>query len=333
MNKTLKYTSGFIVWSFVLLLPILIYEQITTNATVISYLRTWFIVEYALLIIFYFLNTQLFIPRFLAKQKTRSFLTAGVITIISLTILLLIVQKLFYKLSIDFELRLLITLLSFTLIFGSSTLSYIIEKWYLSEEQKKSITLDQIKTELAFLKAQINPHFLFNTLSNIYVLAIKQSEQTPDAVMKLSSLMRYVLSEAQSATVPLEKEINYLRQFIDLQKIRFTDKMNVDFNVTGTIQQHEIAPLILIPFIENAIKYGISTSENSSINIHLTLVDNILLLRTDNSIYNTDNIVSTTTGIGLKNVKRRLDLLYPDKHELIIKQQENKFYVEFKLIL
>src|SRR6185437_11981591 len=171
--------------------------------------------------------------------------------------------------------------------------------------QAKEIANEKLKAELSFLKAQINPHFLFNTLNNIYALATAQSEHTAAAVMKLSSIMRYVLTEARNDLVPLEKEIQFTSHYIELQKMRLTDKTIIEFSVRGEPLGRQIAPLLLLPFVENAFKYGISTHK----------------------FLNTLLRVSDNTGIGISNTKRRLDLFYEERYSLDIQDKSNEFIV------
>ena len=218
----------------------------------------------------------------------------------------------------------------FLLVLVFSTGIRVINQWLLSEARNKEIANEKLKAELSFLKAQINPHFLFNTLNNIYALASTQSEHTAAAVMKLSSIMRYVLTEARNDLVPLEKEIQFTSHYIELQKMRLTDKTIIEFSVRGEPLGRQIAPLLLLPFIENAFKYGISTREYSPINILLEIKDNSLYFSICNHKHlNTLLRVSDNTGIGISNTKRRLDLFYEDRYLLDIQDKSNEKSNEF----
>ncbi len=218
------------------------------------------------------------------------------------------------------------------MVFVFSTGIRVINQWLRSEQRNKEIANEKLKAELSFLKAQINPHFLFNTLNNIYALATAQSEQTAAAIMKLSSIMRYVLTEARNDLVPLEKEILFTSHYIELQKMRLTDKTIVDFSVRGEPFGHQIAPLLLLPFVENAFKYGISTRERSPINILLEIQKDFLHFKICNQKHlNTLLRVSDNTGIGISNTKRRLDLFYEDRYLLEIDDKANEFSVHLKI--
>lgn len=212
----------------------------------------------------------------------------------------------------------------FLLVFVFSTGIRVINQWLLSEARAKEIANEKLKAELSFLKAQINPHFLFNTLNNIYALASARSEHTAAAVMKLSSIMRYVLTEARNDLVPLEKEIQFTSHYIELQKMRLTDKTIIEFSVRGEPLGRQIAPLLLLPFVENAFKYGISTREYSPINILLEIKDNSLYFSICNhKQLNTMLRATDNTGIGISNTKRRLDLFYGDRYSLDIRDKSN----------
>jgi two-component system LytT family sensor kinase len=181
-------------------------------------------------------------------------------------------------------------------------------------------------TELSFLKAQVNPHFLFNTLNNIYSLAVRKSDDAPQAVMMLADMMRYVLSDAQSDHVPLDKDLEYISEYIKLQKLRLTDKVTIQYTVTGNTADREIAPLMLIPFVENAFKYGTSTHEESTITIDIRIEGDKLIAYVVNKLVSQAVQMQKATGTGLVNVRRRLELLYADRHTLDINTDDDGYY-------
>ena len=208
----------------------------------------------------------------------------------------------------------------------------VINQWLLSEQRNKEIANEKLKAELSFLKAQINPHFLFNTLNNIYALATDRSEYTAPAVMKLSNIMRYVLTEARNDLVPLEKEIQFTRHYIELQKMRLTDKSSVDFTVKGDPIGRQITPLLFLPFVENAFKYGISTRELSPVTILLEIKEDSLYFTVSNHKHiNSSLRVANNTGIGINNTRRRLDLLYNDHYTLTISDEPATFDVHLNI--
>ena len=198
-----------------------------------------------------------------------------------------------------------------------------------AEERAREIENAQLRTELSFLHAQINPHFLFNSLNTIYSLALKKSDVAPAAVLKLSHLLRYMVDDANRDTVALEQEVNYLNNYIELQRLRSTTSLVVGFKVIGDISSTQIAPLLLMPFVENAFKYGISNNEASPIDILLERTSSGLVFSVSNRKFEQGE--KDSTGIGINNVKRRLQLLYNGKHELQILDKADSFFI--KLII
>ncbi|MGI8635564.1 MAG: sensor histidine kinase, partial [Segetibacter sp.] len=197
--------------------------------------------------------------------------------------------------------------------------------------KRQEIENEKLATELSFLKSQINPHFLFNTLNNIYSLALVKSEATADAVLKLSSIMRYVLSETKHDTVPLDKEIQFIKHYIELQKVRLTDKVTIEFNVQGETEGKQIAPLLLIPCVENTLKYGVSTKEKSRLFFEIKTDANTIYFTAINDMISYDKGSENNTGIGIRNTERRLELLYPGKHRLDVHQENKQFIVNLTL--
>ena len=220
----------------------------------------------------------------------------------------------------------------FLLVFIFSTGIKVIHQWLQTERRNKLIENEKLNTELSFLKAQINPHFLFNTLNNIYSLAADRSELTAPAVMKLSSIMRYVLTEAKNDSVSLEKEIQFLSDYIELQKMRTTSKTVVQFTVKGETSGKQVSPLLLLSFVENAFKYGISAREPSPIDICMDAQNGSLLFKVKNNKHNQSQIKAiNNTGIGIQNARRRLELLYPNKYQLQINDDPTTYTVNLQM--
>lgn len=189
---------------------------------------------------------------------------------------------------------------------------------------------EKLKAEVSYLKAQINPHFLFNTLNSLYALTLDKSDDAPDAVLKLSGMMRYVVSESTNDFVPLEKEIAYISDYIDLQKLRLSDDSNFVYNITGSPKGKRISPLVIIPFIENAFKYGVNAEEDWHIAINIVITDKDLTLDVVNNQVEV-NFSDEATEQGIDNTSKRLDYIYPGKHELIIDDNEKTFRVHLKI--
>ncbi|MBK7097181.1 MAG: sensor histidine kinase [Sphingobacteriales bacterium] len=224
--------------------------------------------------------------------------------------------------------------------FGLNHLVYLLlglgfaymKDWFIKDRRTQILEKEKIQAELALLRYQLNPHFLFNTINNIYYLALIKSDKTPDAILKISDMLRYVLNEKDDQ-VALEKEINYLYEFIELQKFRFPDQIiNFYSNFIDDISNYQLAPLLLITFIENAFKHGNPGTIEYPITIYLSIIENQLDYTVTNQI-NHNISKDIITGIGLTNLKRRLLLLYPNRHELSITQVENIYTAHLKIKL
>ncbi len=207
--------------------------------------------------------------------------------------------------------------------------------WYQEQKKNQQLIEDKLEAELKFLKSQIHPHFLFNTLNNLYALTLKQSKEAPEVVLKLSELLDYMLYECNANRVPLSREISLVKDYIELEKIRYGDRLNVTLNVTNENGDESVAPLLILPFVENAFKHGASDElEGSWISIDIALKHRELILKVENSkssYIETEDKFAYKEGIGLKNVKRRLEILYPETHELNIHESTDSFLVVLKL--
>lgn len=196
-----------------------------------------------------------------------------------------------------------------------------------------SIEQDMLKSEVSYLKAQINPHFLFNTLNSIYALSLVKSDDTPNVILKLSAIMRYVVTESSKEKVLLKDELNYITDYIDLQKIRLTSATEIDYKVLGNVNQQKIAPLLFISIIENCFKYGASQTEKSLIQIHISVQENQISLETINTkiAKNISELEKTETGIA--NTEKRLEILYLNNYKLHIENSETNYKVQLKINL
>jgi len=219
---------------------------------------------------------------------------------------------------------------SLIFLFFSTALKFTVD-WFLNERIQRDLENQRLSAELAFLKSQINPHFLFNSLNSIYSLAYQRSETTPGAILKLSEIMRYMLYECNDNKVDLVKELQYLQNYIDLQKIRYADKAYIDFKVEGNIETQKIVPLLLIAFMENAFKHGVAGNPLTPIRLLIDVEESHLHFYIQNRKHTNNRDASG--GIGLINVKRRLDLLYPGKYNLDIRDETDTYTVELSLVL
>jgi len=200
--------------------------------------------------------------------------------------------------------------------FGSVT--KIARDSFMRKQQNK-------EAELQLLKGQLNPHFLFNTLNNLYGLSVLKSDKLPDLMLKLSDLLRYSLYETKETLVPLENEIKYLENYISLEKIRLEDKTEIKFIKSGNLIDKKIAPMLLIVYVENAFKHLDLTSKNSKVIVKINIENNQLIFKCENTfdVNTNNNLEKGKSGIGLQNAKKRLDLIYPNKYQLEIKTDTN----------
>jgi sensor histidine kinase YesM len=221
---------------------------------------------------------------------------------------------------------------AFVLIVISSSLKYYIQglrQRYLIQEAE----FKQVKTELALLKSQIQPHFFFNTLNNLYALSLDKSDRVPDVIIALSELMRYILDSSKEKEVPLAEEVKFVENYLGLEKLRFTEIADIRFEVLGDTGGRKIAPMLFIPFVENSFKHGMMESQRSGyVHVSLTIRENELELAVENSKSElAERRENGSNHLGLKNVKRTLELLYPKAHELTITDGEKRYRVDLKL--
>ena len=221
----------------------------------------------------------------------------------------------------------------FNLVFLTvGTLLRVYEKLMQNERKKQLIESEKTNTQLQFLKNQINPHFLFNSLNSIYSLTIQKSNDAPEAVITLSELMRYMLYQTNDAFVLLKNEIDFIQNYMKLQRLRIVNNEHININVHGIVSNQKIRPLLLISFIENAFKYGTDFKGNTEIAIKIYVKEDEIQFTCINLIGNRDKDLENS-GIGLQNTKDRLQLLYPEKHWLTVKEENNKFIIDLTLKL
>lgn len=218
------------------------------------------------------------------------------------------------------------SLLQFMLVFSLS--------FFLRINQRLShIQSEKLKTEVSYLRAQINPHFLFNTLNSLYALALEKSDSAPEAILRLSSMMRYVVTESGRDRVALENEVNYVKNYISLQRLRMDDNTPLSFIISGNTGGKYISPLLLIPFIENAFKYGLNPEEDTFISIRIDVTDTQLEMRVKNNKVTMNLAAEEQSGHGLNNTLKRLEYLYPEKHTLTIFDTVQHFEVQLIITL
>jgi two-component system LytT family sensor kinase len=287
-----------------------------------------------------YLNLYFLIPRFLSKNRIFLYFALLIFSAFILTPLELIC--LYWNLSGFEEARVYLLknqFLQFLFMFFAalaSSVFKIAKEWLLQERTKRALENKNLQSELSFLKSQINPHFLFNTLNSLYALTLKKSDKAPEIVLRLSDMMRYMLYESNEKLVDLTKEIDSIKNYLELEKIRYGEKAEIRFNCEGeSIDKYCIPPLIFIPFLENAFKHGLSNSlGNGFVYVTISIKNKVLHFDIENS--KTKEIHDERFykgGIGLNNVKRRLELIFGQNYKLKISDSENSYKVALELNL
>jgi two-component system, LytTR family, sensor kinase len=359
-KKYKGFIMHFILWSGLLFLNYFLFGMPGINFDYRFNLITW-----SVYILLFYLNYAFFVPEFLFKKKYFLYI---LLLIVALTCSLIIKKeidshffkqriervgfperdrkppvfmrefrpgdlqkkppRIFWFLEIDPFFMPALSQLSL-IILASFSLRFI-KKWQDDEKIRDEIEKEKISTELSFLKQQINPHFLFNAINSIYSLSVSQKPETSDAIIKLSSILRYMLYETDKQYVSLNNEIQAIDNYIELQKLRLTNKVKLDYNLIGKPGGNKIVPLIMLPLVENAFKHGVDNANDSFINIQIEISDGKLSLTIKNRIV-VKNQILESSGIGIKNIIRRLDLLYPDAYKFESNNKEGVF--EIKLVL
>lgn len=287
-----------------------------------------FLMPGILFISFYYLNYFVLIPRIYFEHKKLLY----VLICLAYLMFILVVVWLLPSLIKHFPLRSFISPGSSLVAFMYVLVLLISFGIRLSDRWKET---EQEKTyaELAYLKAQINPHFLFNTLNSLYVLAQKKSDSTAEGIIRLSDMMRYVTSGTRQDYVPLQTKIDYISNYISLQKLRASPATKITLETEGNTEHEKIAPMTLMPFIENAFKHGISTEKYSEIAVKIGIKDHVLELHVSNTIARKTSVELNETHLGIENTRKRLDLLYPGKHTLSIRNSGDRYDVLLTITL
>lgn len=296
-------------------------------------------VTFALLISY--LNYFYFLPRFLAHKNVWKYLAEFTLPFAAVMVVRIYLERFLFSHFVQPEDYLyrtrfvvqVITVNLFIVIFVA--MLRFAEDWFELEAQKKEVENEKLTAELNFLKAQINPHFLFNTLNNLYYLAYSKSDNTTEVIAKLSQMMRYMIYDSNYPQVPLSKEIEYMQNYISLERLRLNDQIPIQFKVEGDAEHVLIAPLIFITFLENAFKHGVTNnSPGAWVNILIQLNDKQCVYRVENSkVAKPSSEKDDKSGIGLQNVKRRLELSYPGKYDLKVDDKADRYAVQLNITL
>jgi sensor histidine kinase YesM len=328
------------VWGVFFILPFIMVNKDPMPSSFIKEIPLTGVMVFSMLIMgVFYVNYYVILPRFLSRFKFGYLLMLWLAMWIFVMLILAGVRV--YFTGTSFHLPPFTTFFPFLLIIMMSLSIRLIADRYAEDRQIKERENETLKSELAFLRSQISPHFLFNIMNNVVALSRIEPQKVEPTLIQLSQLMRYMLYNSDEKKVPISKEIEYLESYIDLQKLRFGDTIEVIFNKnkeTSTPNPQSpiltIEPMLLIPFVENAFKHGTGFIEKPTIEINLNIDNNTLIF----NVLNKYNPLSKETkdkdsGIGLKNVSRRLDLLYGSNHSLIIDKTDAFFKVNLNLKL
>lgn len=339
-KKWVKVLLHIATWLLLFSLPYLLRPSMSNNRPVsqeqhpgLIFLR--YLTNDLIYVGFFYLNEALLIPQFINKRKYKEF--GAIIATLFISILFItwfILFQLFGQKGFNLQGHILFNFFFFLFILAGSTAYRLINDRIRTDRISREKETENLKTELSLLRSQASPHFMFNVLNNMVALARKKSDLLEPSLLKFSSLMRYMLYEAEEDKVSLEKEIEYLQSYIDLQQQRFGKNVQVNVSLEKVDDHYEIEPMLLIPFVENAFKHGTGMIEEAQITIHLKAEKNILYFTVQNKYDPLSiEIKDKTSGIGLTNVKRRLNLLYGNKQHLLIAQKDNVFVVSLQLNL
>ena len=289
-----------------------------------------------------------FIPRYLSKSKKRFITTlmlAFFITIIACINLLNFVLTFFISTrmgffdkmpDMDFIVPIWIRQIVFNYptVVGFAVAIKLLKRWYLKQKETEQLTREKINAELQLLKAQVHPHFLFNTLNNIYSFILNGSPKAPQIIKKLSSLLKYILNDCDRPLVPLKKELSMIGDYMELERIRYGDRLSMSIHVQGSAEGKMISPLLLIPFVENSFKHGTSRMlTHPWVKLDINIESDSLHFKISNNRPGSNDETVFKKGIGLNNVKKRLQLLYPQGYSLIISENEMSYDVAMKITL
>ena len=293
-----------------------------------------------------YFNIYFLMPKFVYARK---YVTYAALVIISLFVMLLVKFNLTYYListnvmpegsgvtdSITFNYA-ITTMIGELYVVAFATAIKVTVDWLRENSKLHDLEKRQLLTELKFLRSQVSPHFFFNTLNNIYALTLEKSNKAPEVILKLSEMMRYLLYATRKRKQDLKSEIDCIQNYIDLERIRFDDTLQIDIGISGDMDNKVIAPMLLVPLIENCFKHGASKNiGDMHIAVDVDVTDEYLFLKVSNTVPKKDSKSKATTsggGIGLSNVKKRLELGYdPEDYELSIFEKDNMFHVDLKL--
>lgn len=349
LKSSIKILSHISIWAVILviitLMPLMPEESFSLK-------RSFpFTVTYLYLVCFFYLNANYLTVKLISNKKYLSYIIYTAVLLVLYVYFHKYIISLFFQFR-DFPLpregmkgpppmqniekmisfrQIILPFSQFFLFWILSSCYRLVLEWLSANKKNKEIEAEKSVIELSYLKAQINPHFIFSTLNTIYSLTLNRSDKASEAILLYSEIIRYVFDKIDTDRVPLQEEIDYITNYINLQSLRFTDTLDIEFETKGNIEDHRIAPLIFISFIENAFQYGISNHYHSTISFRIEASDDGICFMSRNMIYKRNEFKHIGKNIGIDNTKRKLNLIYPDKHRLVIREINDSFCLELAI--
>lgn len=344
-NRSVQLSIHFIIWAIILFFP-MIFMYSNGEREVIRYLD--FSLPVFMLMVVFYTNYFYIISQYLFNKKIWQFFAANVILFAACLLLLSLIRHFYFDAfyaRIEAlkhfphrenmkEIIMFRDIISMSVTVGLSTAIKMTAQWYQSQAEQKDLEKLHIESELTSLKHQLNPHFLFNTLNNIYSLIAINQENAQNAVHQLSNLIRYVLYESDQPRVPLKKDLRFTENYIRLMSLRLPAHVKLSTDILEPDSGIEIAPLLFISLVENAFKHGVSSDQPSCISIKISIIDNnYLVCRVENSNFPKPHTDKSGSGIGLTNLRKRLELLYPQGFNMMIEENPTQYISTLKLEL
>lgn len=314
-----------------LILPPFLFRYNGPNYNFSEYFLYRLLINNGILAILFYLNAYYFFPIIFKKKGVIIYLISLIFCIVLAFFLAKYVDQDLFPVKRKWNRSPISNILSYIFILVVSTSYRIIIDYIKDQKLLKEKETENLKTELSFLKSQVSPHFMFNVLNNLVSLARKKSDKMEPALIQLSNLLRYMLYEGNQGKINLLQELKYLNGYIDLQKLRFGDDAEIIFDYQGDLNEFELEPMLLIPFVENAFKHGMGSQNKPIIKITMGVENKTLAFEVENEIIQTGESKDNSSGIGLANVKRRLELLYKQNYSLNISEANNFFRVQLKI--
>ncbi len=328
-------------WFAAMAAMLLLYSRMYDNTAVAAFLLAYLFPVYAASV---YVTLYITIPRALLTRRYAklslygAYTVLGVVLLIIMLFLLLLIGRIPFPVPDDYVLPrtatdIVVLSAGVFIVTIAAVALKLLRHWYDAERRSERLQRERLEAELAMLRAQVHPHFLFNTLNNLYALTLKKSDRAPDVVLKLSELLDYMLYESRADTVPVEREARLIEEYLELERLRYGSGQRIEFR-SSVERSNPIAPLLFLPLVENSFKHGLSQGGSDAwirIELHSTAAE--IRFTSENSLADGRSRISRdSNGIGLRNVRERLQLLYPGRHEFTVEESAGLFRVSLRII-